>query len=134
MNFGQLIEHKKKKIFFKKKYYEVTARGLQFSFNIFSYPSTWHTIKTNCIKLQITDPETNFHVFRKGSGIVSGNTFYARFFKIVSSVIGFTSRDIAQYVYFNCLLTRLQYHKFRNESCLSNQAVLYMTKKSREKS
>ena len=50
----------------------------------------------------------------KGRGIVSGNTFYVRFFKIVSCVIAFTSRDIGQYVYFNCLLARLWYHKFRN--------------------
>ena len=29
---------------------EVKASGLQLSSNIFGYPSTWHTIKTNRIK------------------------------------------------------------------------------------
>ena len=43
--------------FFKKALYEVKASGLQLSFNIFRQPSTWHTIKTNCIKLQTIDPE-----------------------------------------------------------------------------
>ena len=38
-------------LFFKKALYEVKSGGQHFSFNIFRYPSTWHTLKTNCIKL-----------------------------------------------------------------------------------
>ena len=70
LKVGQLIEHKKRNIFlllsyeneavrlipelfffFKKALYEVKTSGLQRNFNIFRYSSTWHTIKTNCIKL-----------------------------------------------------------------------------------
>ena len=69
MKFGQLIEYSKKifcfknyaenearklvpdlLLFFKRAYYEVRVSGLQFGFNIFRQPSTFHTIKTNCIK------------------------------------------------------------------------------------
>ena len=37
-------------LFIGKAQYEVKASGLQRSFNIFGKPSTWHTIKTNCVK------------------------------------------------------------------------------------
>ena len=33
------------------------ASGLRLSFNIFLEPSTWHTIKTNSVKLYTIDPE-----------------------------------------------------------------------------
>ena len=36
---------------FKKALYEVIASGLQFSFDIFQWPSTWYTVNTNCTKL-----------------------------------------------------------------------------------
>ena len=58
MRFGQLIEYNKRNIFRKAErnnsrllseaLYEVKASGLQFSFNIFRQPLTWHTIKTRC--------------------------------------------------------------------------------------
>ena len=70
MKLGQLIVYNKRNIFlqkqaeneagrlvpdlvlfFKKAYYEVKESGLQLSFSMFEQPSTWHTIKTNCIKL-----------------------------------------------------------------------------------
>ena len=52
--------------FFKKALYEVKASDLQLSFNIFRHPSTWPTIKPNCIKLQTTDPEIcSIFVFQK---------------------------------------------------------------------
>ena len=38
-------------------------------------------------------------------------------------MVAFTSCDIEQYVYCNCLLTRLWRHGFWNYPCLSNQAV-----------
>ena len=69
MKFGYFIEYNKKEVFFLKNHaeseaerlvshfffeeslYEVKESGLQLSFGIFRYPSTWHVIKTNCIKL-----------------------------------------------------------------------------------
>ena len=77
MKFGQLIEYNKRNIFYlkimqkkrqgdqfqtpfcvlKKALYEVKASGPQLRFNIIRQPSTWHTMKTNCMKLQIIDPE-----------------------------------------------------------------------------
>ena len=42
--------------FLKKTFYELKVNGLQVSFNISRQPSTWPTIKTNCVKLQTTDP------------------------------------------------------------------------------
>ena len=36
---------------FLKTLYEVKASGLQLGFKIFRQPSTWHTIKSNYIKL-----------------------------------------------------------------------------------
>ena len=38
-------------LFFRKVLYEVKASGMQLSFDIFWQPSTWHTIKTNHLKL-----------------------------------------------------------------------------------
>ena len=38
-------------LFLKNALYEVKANDLQLSFNILWQPSTWHTIKANCIKL-----------------------------------------------------------------------------------
>ena len=44
-------------VFFEEKaLYQVKTSGLQLSFNIFLQASTWHTTKTNLIKLQTTDP------------------------------------------------------------------------------
>ena len=79
MKFGQLIEYKKKNIFFKnyaenegkktnyrplfftkkkkKALHSVKASCLQLSFNIFWEPWTLHKIKTKCIILQTTEPE-----------------------------------------------------------------------------
>ena len=37
-------------VIFLKVLYELNGSGLQLSFNIFRSSSTWHTIKTNCIK------------------------------------------------------------------------------------
>ena len=38
-------------LFFKKALNEVKAKDLVISFKILQHPSTWHTIKTNCVKL-----------------------------------------------------------------------------------
>ena len=38
-------------LFLKKLYMKVKASNLQLSSNIFRQRSTWHTIKTNCLKL-----------------------------------------------------------------------------------
>ena len=60
-------------LFFKKGLYEVKASGLQLSSNIFRYPSTWHAIKTNCIKLWTIDQEicSISYFLERGLGIVS---------------------------------------------------------------
>ena len=67
MKFDQLIEHFSSKImqkmrqedqfqlffYFLFKYsFEVKVNVLGYNFNIFWQPSTWHTINTNCVKLQ----------------------------------------------------------------------------------
>ena len=44
-------------LFFEKTSYEVKTNVLRLSFNIFRQRSTWHMIKTNCIKLQTFDIE-----------------------------------------------------------------------------
>ena len=43
--------------FFRKALYEAKTISLQLSFNIFRESSTWHTIETNCTKLETIDPE-----------------------------------------------------------------------------
>ena len=43
--------------FLEKALNEEKASGLQLSFNIFRQPSTWHIMKTNCIKRQTIDLE-----------------------------------------------------------------------------
>ena len=77
MKFGLLIECNKRNNFlpkscrksrrlvpdpfllFKKALNEVKASGLQLGLNILNiFPSIYHKIKTNCIKLWILDPET----------------------------------------------------------------------------
>ena len=45
----------------------------------------------------------------------------------------FASWDIRQYVYCNCLLTRLWHHKFWNWPYVSNQAVFSTWTKSQDK-
>ena len=38
-------------LYFGKAFYEIKANGLELSFNIFLWFSTWHMVKTSCIKL-----------------------------------------------------------------------------------
>ena len=61
MKLGQLIEYNKRNIFFFKNYVESEAGRLVLDLVLFfkkaQQPSTWHTIKTNCIKPQTIDPE-----------------------------------------------------------------------------
>ena len=38
-------------LFFKKALYEIKASGLKLGFNIFRWPSTYHTTKANCMTL-----------------------------------------------------------------------------------
>ena len=84
----------------------------------------------------MTQRYTQFWFFRKGSRNSFSTTFCVWFFnKNVSHfifywltkfhcLIAFTSWDIQQYAYCNCLLTRLwSYFEFGNEQYLSNQAV-----------
>ena len=49
------------------------------------------------------------------------------------SLSGFTSWDIEQYVYCNCLLTRLWRHKLWSQSYLSNRAIFSTWPKSHDK-
>ena len=53
------------------------------------------------------------------------NKFYCLF--------AFTSWDIGQYMYCNCLLTRLRRHKFWYQTVFSNQAVFSTRPKSQDK-
>ena len=84
----------------------------------------------------MTQRYTQFWFFRKGSRNSFSTTFCVWFFnKNVSHfifywltkfhcLIAFTSWDIQQYAYCNCLLTRLwSYFEFGNQQYLSNQAV-----------
>ena len=48
-------------------------------------------------------------------------------------LVAFTSWNIEQYVYCNCLLTRLRRHKFWNQPYFSNQAVSSTWSKSQDK-
>ena len=50
-----------------------------------------------------------------------------------SYMIAFTSRDIGQYVYYNCLITRLGHHKIWNKLIFLIKPFRSMTKKSRQK-
>ena len=74
----------------------------------------------------------NFDILDEGLRIVSPAHFVYDFstkmFLMLYSInwpnfIAFTSWDIGQYVYCNCLLTRLWRHKFQNQPDLSNQSV-----------
>ena len=87
----------------------------------------------------------NFYFSEKGLGLVSAPHFVYDFsikiILILSSInwpnffylIAFTSQNIGQYVYCNCLLTRLWRHKFWNYSFPSNQAVLLHDQKNQDK-
>ena len=94
LKFGQLIKYNKRNIFlrhsyrnlgrktsskhflfFKEALYEVKASDLQLSFDIFRQPSTWHTTKTNCIKLLLIQRYAQLRYFRKGSGNSFSTTF-----------------------------------------------------------
>ena len=99
MKFDYLIEYNKINIFlqkscrkwdrktiskspfiFKKTFYDVIGSGLQLSFNIFRQPSTWHTRKTNCIKLQTTDPD-------KGPIFIFQESFWKQFLHNILQMI-----------------------------------------------
>ena len=115
-------------LLFKEAWYEVKASGLQLSFNMFWQSSTWHTIKTSytlssCMNI---DPEIcSILVFRKGSGNSISIAFCVWFkkkkFLVLHSInwpniIAWSPLhlEIYQYVYCNCLLTRLSRHKSWN--------------------
>ena len=52
--------------FFEKTLYEVKANDLELSFSIFRQSSTWHMMKTNCLKLYTINPEIcSILVFQK---------------------------------------------------------------------
>ena len=95
MKFGENEEYEARRLvpdfilFFKKALYEVKACALQLSFNIFRLPSTWHTIKTNYIKLQITDLE-----------ICSILTFQKRVYESPTYIVHDISRKIFLMLYF----------------------------------
>ena len=59
-------------LYFKKALYEVKTSGLQLRFNIFRQPSTWDTIKVNCMKVQTIDSRVmlNFDFLECGLRIV----------------------------------------------------------------
>ena len=60
----------------------------------------------------------NFDFLEKGVGIVFLKHFVYDYYQIA-----FSSPDIGQHVYWNCLLTRLWRHQFWNYPNLSNQAI-----------
>ena len=63
-------------LFFEKDLQEVKASDLYLSYNVFQQHSTWHTIKTNCVKLQTIDPDMlNCDCLEKGLGIVCPTHF-----------------------------------------------------------
>ena len=126
--------------FLKYAQYEVKASGLKLSFNIFQQPSTQDSIKINCIKFQAIDSE----ISEKGLGLASPPHFvydfqekcfscYILFTDHTSLSIAFTSRDIGQYVYYNCLLTRLCVIKFEINLIFLIKLFCYMTEKLRQK-
>ena len=63
-----------------KTFYDVIGSGLLLSFNIFRQPSTWHTRKTNCIKLQTTDPD-------KGPIFIFQESFWKQFLHDILQMI-----------------------------------------------
>ena len=87
----------------------------------------------------------NFIFFRKGSGISFSTTFCAWFFKKNLSPVAFlwltkfhcliacTSRDTGKYVYYNCLLTKLDVIIFEINLIFLIKPFWYKTKKSRQK-
>ena len=82
---------------------------------------------------------------KKRSGISFPTTFSAWFLKKnisrvkfyyqtkIHCLVAFTLLDIAQYVYCNCLLTRLWRHEFWNQPYLSSQPVFSTRPKSQHK-
>ena len=143
MKFGHLIEYNQRNVFLQKlcrkwgkkqvpdlfsflkqALYEVKASGLQSSFNVFWYPSTWYAAKTN-LRLLI-QKYAQFRFFRKGYGDSFYTIFCAWFFKKNGShlvfyrltqfhcLIAFTSWDIGQYLCCDCLLHKLWCQRFWN--------------------
>ena len=71
----------------KNALYEVKPKDLQLSFNIFRWPSTWHTIKTNCVNFRLMIQRyAQFWFIRKGSGNSFSTTFCAWYFKKIYSI------------------------------------------------
>ena len=66
---------------------EVKAIGLQLSFNIFWYPSTWYALKTNWIRLLIQRYAQHW-IFRKVSVYVSSPHFVYDFFLFIQKCLG----------------------------------------------
>ena len=108
---------KKKELYMKQKQVVSTLVSIYFGNHWL-----WHTIKTNCMKLQTVDPEMDqFRFLKKWSGTNFSTIFCVCFFKRnISHMIfyqltkfhcmaAFTSWDIWQYVYCNWLLSS---HKF----------------------
>ena len=63
------------------------------------------------------------------------NVTHVAFYKLTKfhCLIPFTSRDSGQYVYYDCLLTRMWRHKFEISLTFLMKSFWYMAKKSRQK-
>ena len=106
--------------FFKNVEYEVKTTILQLIFSVFRQLSNWDNIRTNCIKLQIIDPEIcSILIFQKRIQdqfihqilcIIFQETFCTCYILLMIKfhcLMTITSGDIGQQLYYNQLLTRL---------------------------
>ena len=150
MNLGQLIEYNKRNIVFQKlcrKWGRKTSSSHRF---IFWKSLIWGESKRSAAKFRYISIALNllynksqlykildyWSFFRKRPGTSFSTTFcvwflkknvsYPKFYLLnkFDCVIAVTSWDNGQYVYYNCLLTRLWYHKIWNWPYLFNQAVM----------
>ena len=125
MKFGQLIEYNTGNIFLQKSCRKWTIFCfLFFIFLVHNKNKLW-------INFELIQRCAQFWFFSKGSGNRISTTFCVWFFKKnvfyviffwrnkFNCLIVFTSRDIGQLVYCNCLLPRLWRHEFWNQPYLS---------------
>ena len=108
-------------LFLEKALYNIKESVKHLIFNIFWWTLIWTSNKNKFAACQTVDSQIHHILCMIFWGNVSHVILYciAKFHYLIV----FTSWDIRQYMYWNCLLTRLQCQKFWNEPCLSNQAA-----------
>ena len=132
MEFGQLTEHDKRNIYFRKSRRKWGRNTSSKPLYLFEKSFIWGKSKCSAAYFQYNlitlnlEIMLNFDFLEKGAGnsfsttfcvwILKKNVSHVKFYQLTKfhCLIAFTSLVIGQCLYCNCLFPRLERHKFLN--------------------